>query len=368
MLAIESELQARHLERRDIIHGMILALVAKVHVVLLGPPGAGKSMLARDLCQRINGTFFEWLLTRMSTPEELFGPISLKALEQDSYRRVTSGKLPEAHLTFLDECFKASSSILNTLLGVMNERVFHNDGQPTSIPLQVMVGASNELPEDREELGALWDRFLLRYVVDWLHDPMSFEAMLKGSSPSTVTTINLQDLAQAQTEAEQVDISPVLPMVMEMRSRIREMGIGISDRRWHEAMRIVQANAWLAGRARAQDEDLRALTAVLWDEPTQRQQVAKTVLGLVAPFDLVVDEIMDKAIDLYNEAMAASEEEKTGKGLEAKKAFMSLARQIQEVIARAEATGASVTSARESLDRIAVFDQEVTTKCLKIAI
>jgi len=105
LLAIESELQARHLERRDVIHGMILALIAKVHVVLLGPPGAGKSMLARDVCKRIGGTFFEWLLTRMSTPEELFGPISLRALEQDSYRRGTPRELPAAGGAFLDEGF-----------------------------------------------------------------------------------------------------------------------------------------------------------------------------------------------------------------------------------------------------------------------
>ena len=368
LLAIESELQARHLERRDVIHGMILALIAKVHVVLLGPPGAGKSMLARDVCKRIGGTFFEWLLTRMSTPEELFGPISLRALEQDSYRRVTSGKLPEADVAFLDECFKASSSILNSLLGVMNERVFHNDGQPTSIPLQIMVGASNELPEDREELGALWDRFLLRYVVDWIHDPAAFQSMLNGSSTAQRTTISIQDLAQAQAEAVQVDITPALPMTVELRSRTRELGVGISDRRWHEAMRIVQANAWLCGRAVAQEEDLKVLTAVLWDEPNQRAQVAKTVLGLVAPFDQAADEIMDEALDLYRDAMGATEEESTAKGMEAKKKFKTLARQLQEVIAQAEAAGNSGSAAKDALNRVAEFDREVTQKCLGIAV
>ena len=143
---IESELNADHVERRPMIRGLLVGLISRQHSALLGPPGTGKSRLVRDVTSRVTGRYFEWLLTRMSTPEEIFGPVSLMALQQDSYRRVTTGKLPEADIVYLDETFKGSSAILNTLLSALNERIFHNDGQPMQLPLQMVVGASNELP------------------------------------------------------------------------------------------------------------------------------------------------------------------------------------------------------------------------------
>jgi MoxR-like ATPase len=121
-------------------------------------------MLARALAQAFGGVYFERLLTKFSTPEELFGPISLKALEQDKFQRVLTGKLPEAQFAFVDEIFKSSSAILNSLLTLINERVFHNDGAAVQCPLVTMFGASNELPEGKE-LEALFDRFLFRFEV-----------------------------------------------------------------------------------------------------------------------------------------------------------------------------------------------------------
>jgi MoxR-like ATPase len=108
-------------------------------------------------------------MTRFSTPEELFGPISLAGLEQDQYRRLTTGKLPEAHVAFLTEIWKANSAILNALLTLCNERIFYNDGQPVTCPLLTLVGDSNELPQG-DDLGALFDRFALRYTTDYLTD------------------------------------------------------------------------------------------------------------------------------------------------------------------------------------------------------
>ena len=149
-LAIESELNAIYFEREEVIRGLLIGLLTRQHVLLLGPPGTAKSMLANDICSRIGGRYFHWLLARTSTPEELFGPISLKALEADSYRRVTTGKLPEANIAFVDEIFKCNSAVLNSMLSVLNERLFFNDGAPVEVPLQMAVGASNELPEDRK--------------------------------------------------------------------------------------------------------------------------------------------------------------------------------------------------------------------------
>src|SRR4249920_1996526 len=181
---VRDELSATFMERGDLIDGALAALLSRQHVLIIGPPGTAKSMLADALCRRVEGaSYFQWLLTKFTTPEELFGAVSLKALEADDYRRVTANKLPEAHIAFLDEVFKASSSILNAVLTIINERFFHNGRQVAAVPLLTLFGASNELPED-DELLALYDRFLLRFVVGYINEDFRFLKMLQAKGPS----------------------------------------------------------------------------------------------------------------------------------------------------------------------------------------
>src|SRR5437773_11260664 len=203
---IRDELRQTFLERADLIDGALAALSSSNHVLVIGPPRTARSMLADGLCRRIEGAdYFQWLLTRFTTPEEIFGAVSLKALEQDDYRRVTSRKLPEAHIAFLDEIFKANSSILNAILTLINERLFHNGKEVTRVPLLTLFGASNELPEE-EELTALYDRFLVRFVVNYIAEDFRFLRMLESQAQPERTTLTLTELTEMQKQVRDVSV------------------------------------------------------------------------------------------------------------------------------------------------------------------
>src|SRR5262245_56034360 len=211
---IREELGTLFMERAELIDGALAALLSRQHVLIIGPPGTAKSMLADELCRRLEGAhYFQWLLTKFTTPEELFGAVSLRALENDDYRRVTTFKLPEAHIAFLDEVFKANSSILNALLTVVNERRFHNGRDITSVPLITLFAASNELPED-DELQALYDRFLVRFVVGYINEDFRFLKMLQARASDARTTLSLDALRSAQEDVADVAVPDAIYRVL----------------------------------------------------------------------------------------------------------------------------------------------------------
>jgi len=280
--SIRDELHQLFLERGEVIDGALAALLGGHHVLIIGPPGTAKSMLADELCRRLDGaTYFQWLLTKFTTPEELFGAVSLAALERDEYRRVTTLKLPEAHIAFLDEVFKANSSILNAVLTLMNERHFHNGRSVEPVPLITLFGASNELPED-DELQALYDRFLVRFVVSYIDEDFRFLKMLQARPPAVRTTLSLEALQGAQAETRAVAIpDAIFRALAELRRELGKGQLVSSDRRYRQALDMLRARAFLAGRTQVVEEDLFVLEHVLWRDPPDRAEVRNTIHRLL---------------------------------------------------------------------------------------
>lgn len=279
LIRIRDELSERFVERDEIVRGALAALLAGEHVLLLGPVGTAKSMLAVELCQRLVGTrYFGWLLTRFSTPEELFGPISVRGLQEDRYERITEGKLPEAHIAFLDEIFKANSAILNSLLSLVNERIYHNGQQLQHVPLITLFAASNELPEEGE-LMALFDRFMLRYSLQYIQEDFRFLKMLSmPDPPARPLQLTLTELHHLQERARRVQVGElILSDLAELRKRLNQKGIISSDRRYRRALGLLRAFALLDGRSQVDPGDLHHLAHVLWNDPSERDEVRLTI-------------------------------------------------------------------------------------------
>jgi MoxR-like ATPase len=272
-------LKHRFVGRDEAIDLIALALVAREHLFLHGPPGTAKSALIRCFAQAVRGTYFEYMLTRFSEPNEIFGPIDIGKLREGTIVTVTKGMLPEAEFVFLDELFNANSAILNNLLTVLNERVYRRGMETHALPLLSVFSASNHLPED-ETLNALFDRFLLRCHVENLKPEAMAELLhagwaLERDAPltSTLTTGDLGELHQA---ALRVSLGPAEEAYREAVLKIRDLGIAYSDRRAVKVMKLLAASAVLCGRDCAQPSDLWVLRYV-WDREEQIEPLRSLV-------------------------------------------------------------------------------------------
>lgn len=297
-----AQLSGVYVEREPVIEGMLCAALAGEHLLLLGPPGAAKSALARGLCKGVSGAhYFEALVTRFSAPEELYGPMSLEALKQGRYERVTAGMLPTAEVAFLDEIFKANAGILNSLLSAINERVFHNGGKAVRIPLRMMVGASNELPEGAE-LAALYDRFLVRYWVDYVSTQDNFVRVVMGAeaTPEDVLTLAEWDAACAEVAAIGFD-EHAAKTLYRLRMVLEQQAVKPSDRRMKRCVKLLKANAWMSGDSEVHDEHFSVLADALWNEPEQRGVVAAAVQQIAASAAGEAQRISDQALGEINQ-------------------------------------------------------------------
>jgi MoxR-like ATPase len=284
---VASTLDQQFLGKDEVIRLLLIAVVAGEHCVLVGPPGTAKSALIRSLAELLEAKYFEYLLTRFTEPNEIFGPVDIAAFREGNYRRNTAGMLPEAEIVFLDEVFKANSAILNALLTLLNERKYTSGGQVLRCPLRSVFAASNEVPSD-ETLTAVFDRFLLRVHSENL-DAYHFNELLQRGVAFEVRQMEqrvqtpivaARELAElGRSFGERMAFSDAfLTAYKGLVFQIRAEGVSLSDRRVVKLLKLFAASAYLDGRATTDASDFFILKHV-WNNQDQ----AAILDGIVQP-------------------------------------------------------------------------------------
>lgn len=266
-------------ERESLVEVLVLAAIAGEHVLVVGPPGTAKSEAVRRVAAELGGQYFEYLLGRFTEPNEIFGPIDLNKLRAGIVEVETAGMLPEAEIAFLDEVFLGSTAILNTLLGILNERVFRRGSTVRDCPLRLCVGATNALPDDAS-LAAFADRFLVRVFVEPVADGRLEDLLDVGwraGQARAAEPVGIDVIDRLRLASLNCDLDGVRPLIGAAVRRIRSAGITLSDRRVVRSQALVAAAAVLDGRTEAAAADLWTLPLVA---PTlDAQHVARSALA-----------------------------------------------------------------------------------------
>ena len=308
-------------EKETEISLSLLAALAGESIILLGPPGVAKSMVARQLKTAFrDAQSFEYLMSRFSTPDEIFGPVSIQKLKtSDTYERAVEGYLPTADVVFLDEIWKAGPAIQNTLLTVINEKIFRNGNREMHLPLKLLVAASNELPAKGEGLEALWDRFVIRIESRPIKLEKNFRAMLlevkseergvkKQSSAAeekaNSNAITAEEYAEWTERIDKIGVKiEVLDAISAIRKSLRAVNVDeaaerrniyVSDRRWKNIVRLLRTSAFMQDREEVDICDLLPIYHCLWQEPEERDAIRNIVIrALFSPF-------ADKLVEMKN--------------------------------------------------------------------
>ncbi|MBL7706524.1 MAG: AAA family ATPase [Taibaiella sp.] len=271
--AVLSYVKETFVGKNDVVDLLGICLLARENAFLYGPPGTAKSAIVRTLARTVkDGKNFEYLLTRFTEPNEIFGPFDIRKLKEGELLTNTEGMMPEAAMVFLDEIFNANSAILNSLLMALNEKMFKRGKESKRLPALMFVGASNVLPED-EALNALFDRFLIRVMVenvqpDLLHQVLLAGRKLEQTADTEIPGITSDEVRQLQDRCRAVDLNPIYEVYLNTIISLRNTGIAISDRRAVKLQNLIAASALICGRTAATKSDLWILKHI-WDTEEQ---------------------------------------------------------------------------------------------------
>lgn len=277
----------------EVIDLLGVCLVGGENLFILGPPGTAKSALVKELASHLDGKIFDYLLTRFTEPNEIFGPFDIRKLRDGELVTNTEGMLPEASFIFLDELLNANSAILNSLLMVLNERVFRRGRETRKLPALMVVGASNHLPED-DALAALYDRFLVRVRCDNVPSDQLLEVIdagwrLDNAHREQAKSITVEDVGALNKAVSTVDLQPIKNVYVELIHRLRHAGISVTDRRAVKLQRLIAASALLAGRNHAKVSDLWVMRYI-WDVEEQREVLDTIVQNIIDSVEAAADD------------------------------------------------------------------------------
>lgn len=370
--AINHELSGSMLERSDVIEAISLGLLSGHNVYLLGVPGIAKSMVIRKYAERITGAnYWELLLDKRLPQESLFGPIDIVEFRKSgNYHRRVDGYLPTAHFAFLDEIGKAGPAVLNPLLTLLNEGLYHNNSKPMKVDLRLAVAASNE--ELEPELGALRDRWLITKVVHPIQEPGNFISLLTSdlAEAPNPTTIDLTEVDKARDEVTKVTLTPgIADKLLELKLDLESDQIRPSDRRWRQSMDVLRAAAWLSGRSEVEEDDIAVLRDVLWDVVEQSPNVEELVLKHSSEFSAKAIGF-ERELDDVEAGLGAikgrSSAERAQYGAKAQAEITGIKSSVEDLIEKARRQGRSTTRLEPSINRIANIRRRIYVECLDI--
>lgn len=374
MQQISVEMNQLFVERDELIKLMMLAITTGTNLLMLGPPGTAKSAITYELCGRIeNAKYFQWMLNKTSDPSEILGPFSVKEMENDKFMRITTGKLPEAHIAFMDEVFKSNAPTLNALLTIMNEHMFYNDGKAVDVPLISMFGASNEPPED-ESLDAMYDRFIFRMNVQYIHDAANKKRMHSNYVDNRAgllglagkTTITLEELLVLQQATRGVKVSKdIINKFIRLISDLDRQAIHVSDRRQNECFKIMQGSAVLRGSNAVGLDDFRSLIYVLWEKEEHIPIIESTILKMVNPYDDRFKELKENFNQVKTDIESITDSsQKSKKSIESKGVIEKIVGKTNKLINEATKGGKDVTEFTQFRDEMIKYNQNLIAAAL----
>lgn len=366
---IIEELNEFIIEREDELKGVFLAILARKNLLFLGDPGIAKTMIVDNIAKRIVGAnYFEQTMHSQIKLEELYGPISIRTLEQeDKLVHKTERMLPEAHIVYLDEFWKANAGSINSLLKPLNEKIFFNGGTPQKLPLMCLLSSSNEIPEEEDDLAAAYDRFLLKYNTERLQDRESdfkmHMAQINGKGNDIKNTISLEEIKELQDLVDKVKIpESVIHTNYKIKKEIENALDGmfhVNERTSVHAMKVLQAQAVLDGRESVEEEDLEVLKHMYWEDISHQKEVTKCILKAVAYDKSKMDEIRTKIAKLKRDYKSYKENGSANESLKVVKNINMLKEETKGIKSLIQKGGKSTKEAEKVFSQLEAFAQEI---------